>query len=203
MKPKVVLRWPQLYDMAFLVCPPGGLYPFGSLHVTALHITEDSETDSVTSGWLDFGRVSTQQHTQESEPQTTAVCILEVSDPVWKIRRKLWIISTTKVQFLSVQAGCYSGSADLKDRLHFTPDLVPALSSLPISSCVTFQWSTRSGGVLSALHTTVKATSPDLCDITVKKLSARGCRKGAGGKNRAWGIRCGIALLGSAYLLLA
>lgn len=83
-----------------------------------------------------FGRVGTQQHTQDSEPQTTAVCILDVLDPVWKIRRKLWIIPTTKLRFLSVEVGCHPGSPDLKDHLHFTPDLVPALLSLPISSCL-------------------------------------------------------------------
>ena len=134
--------------------------------------------------WLSYqrlirylGRVSTQQHTRDSEPQTMAVCILDVLDPVWKIRRKLWIISTTELQFLSVEVGCHPGNPDLKDHLHFKPDLVPALLSLSISSCHLWMEHQILKDTYRRTHWTVEATSPELCDVMVKKPSAKGCEK--------------------------
>lgn len=180
MKPKFVLRWPQLYDssLSSMYVPREGLYVLGSLLVTAVHITVRLR------GWLSYprsiryvGRANTQQHTHDSEPQTTAVCILDVLDPVWKIRRKLWIIFTTKLQFLSVEVGCHPGSPDLKDHLHFTPDLVPALLSLSISSCHLWMEHQILKDTYRRAHWTVEATSAELCDVMVEKPSAEGCEK--------------------------
>lgn len=206
MKPKVVLRWPQLYNSSISsVCPTGSLYPLGSLHVTALHITVRIQrlTQLPKVGWI-FGESQyTAAHTRKWASDDGCLyfgsfrpCLEDQKKALDHFHNKSssWVYRLVVIQEALILKTVFISHLTLFRLCCHSPSVVV---------CHLWMEHPILRGTYRLTHWTVKATSPDLCDVTVKKLSARGCRKGADGKNRAWGIRCGIALLGSAYLLLA